>query len=229
MPAAALDTLVSTFRAALARIAAEGIDMIRMSTIIERQRLQLLESIETDAAEVLSQTILTDAIFGHEDGSDLGTSLKSMQHYNVLDTWTSAEWSSLLAKYYVDARAITIIGRPSAALADRLEQEEKARVAATVARLGPAGLAQLAKEVEDAQAENDQPVPSEVIRQFAVPDVNGIEWIQVDSAQSQGVAQAQTGTKNRVQDHVNADATELPLFVQFSRECDLTIVPQIKG
>lgn len=58
VPSEHLDTLDSQFKAALARIAGEGIDMVRMKTIIERQRLQLLESIETDAVEVLSQTIL---------------------------------------------------------------------------------------------------------------------------------------------------------------------------
>lgn len=59
VPASNLSTIDATFKASLARIAKEGLDMKRMKMIIERQRLQLLESIEKDAVEVLSQSILT--------------------------------------------------------------------------------------------------------------------------------------------------------------------------
>lgn len=121
-------------------------------------------------------------------------------------------------RYYADAPAVTIVGQPSAALADRLEKEEKARVAATVKKYGEDGLAKLAKEIEEAQAENDRPIPPELISKFKVPDVAGIEWIKVESARSSGVAQDGVPLENRVQQHVNQDGAQLPLFVQFDRE-----------
>lgn len=122
-------------------------------------------------------------------------------------------------RYYVGAKSIAIIGKPSAALAESLEKEEKARIAATVARLGPEGLAKLAKDVEDAQLENDREIPTEMISQFKVPNVNLIEWIHIDSARSNGVASSDVASmKNRVQDHVDADGAELPLFIQFDRQ-----------
>jgi Zn-dependent M16 (insulinase) family peptidase len=126
-------------------------------------------------------------------------------------------------RYYVDAHAITIIGKPSSSLADTLEKDEKARIAATVARLGPEGLAKLAKDVEDAQVENDKPVPSEMISKFKVPDVNLIDWISVDSARSNGVAKSGSSATiaSKIRDHVNADGAELPLFIQFDRESSI--------
>lgn len=109
-------------------------------------------------------------------------------------------------------------------MADTLEKDEKARIAATVARLGPEGLAKLAKDVEDAQIENDKPVPSEMISKFKVPNVNLIDWISVDSARSNGVAKNNMrATDNKVQAHIDADGAELPLFIQFDRRCFLAV------
>lgn len=219
VPTEHLATFDTQFKTYLARIASEGFDMTRMAMIIERQRLALLESIETDAAEVMSSTILADALFGDDEGSDLGPSMKTMSYYKLIDQYKSEDWSALLKKFYVDAPSITIVGQPSSALADTLEKEEKARVAETVARLGPEGLAQLAKKVTDAQAENDQEIPSEIISRFKVPDVNGVEWIKVESARSGGVAKGVVPFDNAVQAHIDADGAELPLFVQYDRTC----------
>lgn len=118
------------------------------------------------------------------------------------------------------AHSVTIIGQPSAALADKIEKEVTDRVAETVARLGPEGLAALAQRVEDAQKENDKPIPPEMIRQFSVPDVTKIDWIHVESGRSEGVAKkaAQGTVAGKVQKYIDADATELPLFIQYDRE-----------
>jgi Zn-dependent M16 (insulinase) family peptidase len=125
------------------------------------------------------------------------------------------------SRFYVNASSVTIIGQPSATLADKIEKDEKAHVAANVAHYGPAGLAKLAKEIEDAQADNDKPIPPELISKFKVPDVAGIEWIKVESARSAGVAKGADTPSNRVQAHVDADGAELPLFVQFDRKFEL--------
>ncbi|CEQ38714.1 SPOSA6832_00180, partial [Sporobolomyces salmonicolor] len=86
VPAEQLNTLPQKFKDALARIAKEGIDMTRMTTILERQKLQLLNSMETDAAEVLSDVVVADAVYGAADGKDLQTSLRVMSDYKTLDT-----------------------------------------------------------------------------------------------------------------------------------------------
>lgn len=156
-------------------------------------------------------------LFGNVDGRDLGPSMKSMTYYNVVDSWTSAQWVELLSQFYVKANSITIVGQPSASLAETLEREEKERVAATVAREGPLGLAALDKKIKDAQTANDVEIPTEMISQFKVPDVNGIDWIHVESARSGGIAKEDRLFSNKVQDHIDTDV-DLPLFVQFDRE-----------
>ncbi|KAL8292284.1 hypothetical protein RQP46_001750 [Phenoliferia psychrophenolica] len=219
VPSEGLDSIDGKFKAALARLASEEIDMKRMTSVIERSRLQLLNAIETDAADALSNSILTDALFGAEDGSDLGPQLSEVD-YTVVAGWSAKDWQDLLSHYYVNAHSVTIIGRPSASLADKIEKDEKDRVAETVAKLGPDGLAALAAKVDAAQKDNDRAIPPEMIKQFAVPDVTKIDWIKVESARSAGVAKAgltaeASASSGAVQRHVDADGVQLPLFVQF--------------
>lgn len=61
VPFAELDTLSTRFRDALSRVAKDGIDMDRMKSLLLRQKLQLYESMETDASEVISQVVVTGA------------------------------------------------------------------------------------------------------------------------------------------------------------------------
>ncbi|KAK4055201.1 hypothetical protein OIV83_000481 [Microbotryomycetes sp. JL201] len=215
VPAELLSTLPEQFKTALKRIVNDGIDMERMKSVLERKKLQLLDGIETDPADMLSTSILADVLFGAEDASDLEPSHMALSHYRELEGWTADKWAQLLNKYVADAPSVTIIGQPSAALADKLEREEKARISANKVRYGEEGLAKLAKEIEDAQAENDKEIPSQVISQFKVPDVKGIQWINVESARSRGVAYEDGMPANEVQEHVDADGVDLPLFVQF--------------
>jgi Zn-dependent M16 (insulinase) family peptidase len=120
-------------------------------------------------------------------------------------------------RYFLKAHSITTIGEPSASLADKLEKDEKDRVAATVARLGPAGLAKLTQEITDAQTENDRPIPPAIIKKFDVPDVTLIEWFEVDTARSEGVAKGAERRESEVQKHIDAEGAEVPLFIQFDR------------
>lgn len=187
VPFAELDTLTPKFLDALGRIAnKDGIDMERMKSLLDRQKLQLLESMETDASDVLCNVVVSDGIWGKADGSDFKGSLKVKAQYKELDGWTAKDWAALLKKcavfstssshfahcplcrFFVNAPALTLIGKPSAALAKKIKEDAKALVDANVAKYGPEGLAKLQKEIEDAQAENDRPVPPEIIREFKV-------------------------------------------------------------
>lgn len=156
--------------------------------------------------------------------------------YRELDSWTDSDWAKLLRKYvldrpinarsksdpagfrfFVDAPALTVVGKPSSSLADKIKEDAVALIERNKQINGPEGLEKLQKEIEEAQAKNDVPVPNEIIRQFPIPDVDGIEWIKVETARSAGVAKDDS-LQNQVQAHVDADGSELPLFVQFDRE-----------
>lgn len=59
-----LKSLPQRFKTFLSQVAKEGIDMTRMHSILERQKMQLLESVETDPADVLSTAVLSGEVDG---------------------------------------------------------------------------------------------------------------------------------------------------------------------
>lgn len=78
----------------------------------------------------------------------------------------------LCDRYLVDEPSITVIGKPSAALAEKLAKEAKEHLAATKEKLGEAGLKKKGEELDEAQKENDRPIPDEMITDFPISDVS---------------------------------------------------------
>ena len=78
----------------------------------------------------------------------------------------------MLFRYFVSAPSLTVIGKPSAALADRIEKEEKARLEAQRKELGEEGLKKNEKVLEDAMKESNEPIPAEMLTGFPIPDVS---------------------------------------------------------
>ena len=125
-------------------------------------------------------------------------------------------------RYYIDPHRIVLVGKPSAAMAKRLEEEEKVRLALQKEALGKEGLEAAEKKVEEAKKEHDTPIPTEVLTNFPVPDVKSISWIPVSSLQEVG---AGAGRHRRIQQYnnedlakyVQADGSVLPFFVQYDQ------------
>lgn len=119
--------------------------------------------------------------------------------------------------YYTEPPAAVIIGQPSAKLADQLEKDEKVRIAAQVKRLGPDGLKKAEEVLEAAKAEHSQPIPTDVITSFPVPDVKSISWIPVQSLQEPGTGRRITypPVQTPLKDHVESDGQQVPFFVEY--------------
>lgn len=104
-------------------------------------------------------------------------------------------------------------------MADRLDREEKARIAAQQARLGPSGLAECERELEDAKKEHEREIPKEILTSFPVPDVKSIAWIPVQSVQEKHGAKTRVPTaaphNAELAKHVEKDGSPLPFFVQY--------------
>ncbi|KAH7883663.1 Metalloenzyme, LuxS/M16 peptidase-like protein [Phlebopus sp. FC_14] len=217
IPAEHLENFDERLNASFRRIAAEGIDMARMSMVINRDERQLRSKLESAKGDTFSGTVITDFLYGAQDGSDLHSALDEINHYNTLRAWTSAQWTGLLTKYFIDPPYVMIRGKPSSSLAEKLEQDEKARLTAQVERLGPEGLAKAEAELEAAKAKHEQPIPKEVLTSFPVPDVKNISWIPVDSVQEVGKGRPTPGCSSHSEllKYIEADGSSLPMFVQY--------------
>lgn len=130
--------------------------------------------------------------------------------------WSSSNTTSYI-RYFVDPECIVIRGKPSADMAERLETSEKARIADQVKKLGPEGLTRVTKELEDAKAEHDKPIPKEVLTAFPVPDVRSIAWIPVQSVQERGTGRTSPKhvADSELKRHIESDGSPLPFFVEY--------------
>ncbi len=125
--------------------------------------------------------------------------------------------SNLSNRYYIDPPCVVVRGKPSAALADKLEVDEKNRVEEQNKLLGDEGRRRAKEELEAAKAVHELPIPEDLIKSFPVPDVHSIAWIPVQSAQ-EGARNAIALRKldnSPLKKHINADGSALPFFVEF--------------
>ena len=72
--------------------------MDRMAMVINRDERQLRSRIESSKGDAFSTTVVTDFLYGKEDGSELDQALNEMDGYGVLRKWSNEQWTNLLKK-----------------------------------------------------------------------------------------------------------------------------------
>lgn len=102
VPVEHLASFPGRLRDSLARIAGEDLDMERMALVINRDERQLRSRIESSKGDAFSTTVITDFLYGKEDGSELRQALNEIDSYEVLRKWTSKQWTDLLKKLWSD-------------------------------------------------------------------------------------------------------------------------------
>lgn len=192
-------------------VASKPLDMSYMTDCIKRERRQLKFQAES-SGDYFATNAINDFLFGKRDGSTL-KELGTIQEYDVLEKWTEEQWRDFLKKWISDANHVSILGKPSKAMAEKLEADEVARVAAQKRRFGPEGLKELAKKLEDAKAKNDAPIPKEVLEKWPVPGVSSIHFIESTTARS-GLARKLGVMDNKIQKIIDVKQ-DSPLFIQF--------------
>ncbi|GAA5907574.1 hypothetical protein JCM6882_004415 [Rhodosporidiobolus microsporus] len=215
VPADQLPHLGADFLDALEHLSHEPINMKRLRGHLERTWLGLLQTLETNAETYVQEAVVQDILYGAENGADLKDAFGDLKMLRKLMLWTPSDWISLLRTWIVKPHNLTLVGTPSAALVEQHALENKARVNATKKRLGKAGLAKLAMDLEEAKSTNEHPAPPSVIEAFKIPG-DDIAWLQVETARSNGVGRGKETYHNALQDKINRDGGGvLPYFVQF--------------
>jgi hypothetical protein len=115
VPTELIDKFDDRLRHSLKRIVKEGIDMDRMSKVINRDErqvtpfdyisspclirfIQFRNRLESAKGDEFSSAVIADFIYGPEDGSELQTSMDDMKLYSEVRKWTSKQWTDLLQK-----------------------------------------------------------------------------------------------------------------------------------
>src|SRR5215471_857179 len=122
--------------------------------------------------------------------------------------WADCRW-------WIDNPHISILGRPSAQLAKDLEKNEITRIEAQKAKLGKEGLANLKRKLEQAQDENNKPIPQELIRKFKVPRIDNVKFINTINAVYNPLSSPRTN-RNQVEKYLDSDPSDHPINLVFS-------------
>lgn len=199
--------------ALLKEVADTPLDMPYLRECISRERRQVKSQAESSES-FFSANIITDFLFGARDGSTLAD-LKDLHEYDVLERWSEEEWRVFLKKWIADAHHVSILGKPSKALAKKLKRAEKERLAKRRKELGPDGLKKLEERLDEAKKNNDMPIPEAVIDKWEVPGTESIHFIESQTARA-GKAKSLGVLDNAAQKIIDAAAPgSFPLFVQF--------------
>ncbi|KZV65225.1 hypothetical protein PENSPDRAFT_587192 [Peniophora sp. CONT] len=230
VPTEHLATFDSKLQSSFERITSGGIDLERMRMVIDLDERQVRSRLESSGGDIYSQAIISDFLYGNPDGSDIGPFLNEFRLNDELRKWTSQAWAALLTKYFVTDKRVVVIGKPSAAMAERIKLEEKDRIAKQRETLGEEGIAKAVKKLEAAKAEHERPIPTEILTSFPIPDVASISWIPVQSVQAPGVGREACkfpsgSPADALIAHLSADGQELPFFVQYDHvQSDFVVV-----
>lgn len=158
--------------------------------------------------------IISDYLYGQRDGSTL-EDVKSLQHYTkVLRSWSEDQWKHFIKKYISDAPHVSILGVPSARLSEKLKSDEVKRIEAQKERLGPEGLKEMQRKLDQAKAENDREIPKELLGNFKVPSTDSIHFVTTAGARA-GLALEIGKPNNRFQKIVDNDTKDVQLFLDF--------------
>ncbi|KAF9967531.1 hypothetical protein BGZ70_009211 [Mortierella alpina] len=210
VPTEKLEEIEPKFFSILEKIAKDGFDMDRIAAVIKREKLKLLDRLETDHM-TLAWPCLIHSLYGKKDDSDLAEFTDDLKNLDKVATFDNATWVKYLREYFLDSKRATIIAKPSAAHATKQAEDEAKRIEEQRARLGEEKLKELETELEKHRAQNDIPVPAEIFDNFPIPDVKGIEMIKVVSGRNH----PNTHFDNEVQKHLDSDPADFPYFVEY--------------
>lgn len=98
VPTDQLDSFDGRLQNSLQQVAQEGLDMNRMRMIIDRDERQLRSKVESSKGDTFSGTVISDFLYGTEDGSDLAPALDEISKFDLLRAWTNDDWVRLLKK-----------------------------------------------------------------------------------------------------------------------------------
>ncbi|CAI2171216.1 5030_t:CDS:10 [Funneliformis geosporum] len=213
VPTSELDDLADEVLEVFKRIVeSEGIDMNRMKTVLRLVKLRTLNMIETNPHSYFSNICILDYVYGKETGEYLERVAKDLKYYDQLSEFTEQQWIQYVNKYHLDNPNITILGKPSAKLAETLVEQEKKRTEKQIENLGPDKLKELEKRLEEAKKLNDLPIPPDIIENFPVPSVDSIPFINSVTGRNKPEGRFD----NPVQKYLDQDSKiDIPYFIQY--------------
>ena len=205
-----LEAVQGRFFELLHQVESEALDMKYLLDCLDREQRQQMFTAETGDQWCVS-LIISTFLFSEDRNLAALATLKEFDH---LSKWNEQEWKSCLRRWITDAHKIIILGRPSVKLSKKLKDDEQARIEEQKRRLGKEGLEELDRKLKKARAENETPIPDDLLRSFKIPSTDSIHFVSTLPAAS-GKARKTGAFDNDIQQIIDKEKSDLSLYIHF--------------
>lgn len=181
VPLTKIDSIHERLQATLNKIAngEEKLDMKRMFSIIERQVLESLSSLENTPHDDVAFHLIGYVLYGHNE-KDFIERLNVNEQLYFLQTMDEHYWLELLQKYIIDSNYVVVRAYPSIEKQQSMAKEESDRIEKQREELGEKGLLLKEKFLADAMSTNEISCPDEMLTSIPVPSKEGMQFHPVE-------------------------------------------------
>lgn len=196
----------------------KNLDLKLLRDCVERRKSRFILSTEQDLS-TFAYIAIDNFLYGSSDGQDLVKWIKTVDEFVELASWGSLQWQNLIKEYFLDNNRVVVYGEPSKDLYEKLKQENEERLKKYKETYGTAGLEELQSKLDKAQAENNRPVPAEVLDSFQMPDPENIRFIHTKTARTAKAIGSGTSSANeQLQKLIDNDSgSNFPLYIHYEQ------------
>ncbi|KAM3164565.1 hypothetical protein ACU8KH_01480 [Lachancea thermotolerans] len=193
------------------------IDISRIRQVLENGKWDYVMDCEKNGCTLLSQTCITDFLYGDESGEILEQSIKDLKDFDVLSSWTVDEWQNLLKKVFIKNHPVIVLGKPSMELYKRLQDEKEERTKQAEQKLGKKGKEMLKERLEEAIRHNSVEVPSDLLREFVIEEPEkSVDFISTEGVST--VSSTKEGTESPLAQRILKSKPEnFPFFLRLEQ------------
>ncbi|CAH0749121.1 unnamed protein product [Diatraea saccharalis] len=156
-----------------------AIDMERMKRLLKKQLRESLASLESDPHHAVAFRCIGDALYSQNE-RDFVLRMNPQHSLQELMEEEVGYWVGLMKEYFTDEQAV-IVGAPSIQLQAKMAEEEKSRIEEQRKQLGESGLAEKAKQLEDATEFNSRPPPPGTLASVPVPPCDNLKCYKLST------------------------------------------------
>ncbi|VEU19767.1 DEKNAAC100497 [Brettanomyces naardenensis] len=152
------------------------LDLIRLRDLVEQSRRQYVFAAEKSPDSMVNVAIF-EFSYGDVSGSDLQPWLETLREFDVVMKWDINKWLEVYRTYFLENRPCIVVAKPSSKLYLTMKEENEKLIRDRRAELGEEGLKDLERRLEDAEAQNNKPIPKKILDSFVQPDPARIRFI----------------------------------------------------
>ncbi|SSD59102.1 related to zinc metalloprotease [Saccharomycodes ludwigii] len=191
------------------------VNLKRIKDVLENYKWDYLLKFENNSAETLSRVCITDFLYASNVHNEaLKQSLGDLNGFDELSRWDQAQWQKLFEHWLLENKPVIVLGKPSAALYERMDESKKQLLEKRKSSLGPNGIIKLRKQLEQATEANNKPIPDNLLKEFLITEPAK----SVDFLHTKGISVLNSDTNNDLNDGLTtailkAAPKNLPLFM----------------